>query len=668
MRLIILLALVYVTVPSIGQVDTLKHGTGNQVLLDTISLKEIEVVGFRPDITTKSPNPIQIMTTKTLDAIPSGSVADAIRNFSGVVIKDYGGIGGLKTVMIRSMGANHTAVFIDGLPQTDASTGQTDLGRIPIQSIGNIELSTGQTAIELKPARMFASASLMSINTIEYDFKEEKSYLGLYLKGGSFGSVNPLVSFDSKANEHIIYGIRLNYYSSNGKYPYLYTNGATVDELKRTNSDIKSIDGAIRSTVTFKDSSTLKVKASWYQSERGLPGAVIFYNPHSSQRLYNNEVNTGLQYSNSYSKSIKGLITAGFSDSRLVYKDPDFLNQSGGLRNEYSQNEYYLSKALSFILDKDLTIGFSTDVIYNKLTTNAYSIKSPSRISSLTAASAIWKLKNTELQAGLLMTAIIDKPDEADGKNYFKLSPAFSAIRSLTSDHSLKVRFMYKSIYRMPTFNDLYYTISGNNQLSPENATLFDLGILLNKTLGNSTSISFRTDGFLNYVSDKIVTVPTRNLFIWSTRNIGTVTIKGFELYTGMTHKFNGIWAIDLSGTYTYQDARNTTTDDVNYGNQISYIPYETAGILGAVYFKLYSVGVNYLYNGFRYTTPSNDSNSILPSWNTLDLILSRKWIYESNKFDVKLELANILNENYEVVKGFPMTGRAIYISLFVQI
>jgi vitamin B12 transporter len=39
-------------------------------------------------------------------------VADALRYFSGLQLKDYGGVGGIKTVNIRSMGiANNLFIY-----------------------------------------------------------------------------------------------------------------------------------------------------------------------------------------------------------------------------------------------------------------------------------------------------------------------------------------------------------------------------------------------------------------------------------------------------------------------------------------------------------------------------------------------------------------------------
>ena len=44
--------------------------------------------------------PAQTLSGAELEKLNANSVADAIRYFSGVQIKDYGGIGGLKTVNI----------------------------------------------------------------------------------------------------------------------------------------------------------------------------------------------------------------------------------------------------------------------------------------------------------------------------------------------------------------------------------------------------------------------------------------------------------------------------------------------------------------------------------------------------------------------------------------
>lgn len=635
--------------------------------VDTVQLKEVEVYGIKPNPSTRSAVPIQQMSIRQLEAIPMASVAEAIRNLSGVVIKDFGGVGGLKTVMVRSLGANHTGVFVDGIYTGDAATGQMDLGKIPLQDVGNIQLSIGQPEFNLAPARMFASASILDISSRKVDFMGKRNVLLASIRTGSFGTINPSLSMDSKVNKHLITGLRINYHRANGKFPYKVDNGTITTALKRENSDVSDFNAVFKASLLFNDSSSLKIKGQYYDTERGLPGAVIFYNTHSSQRLFNKDFIAGLQYENNSLKVVRLLTTTSFTYTRLIYTDPDFLNQSGGLNNEYNQQEYYVSQAATLPLFKKLNLSVATDLITNRLQTNAYSVENPTRITSLTAGSLEYTDRKTKIQGSILMTAVNDDSGDSLSKEYFKFSPSVSVIHSLTSNQTLKMRFMYKNIFRMPSFNDLYYTIAGNLKLEPEYASLYNFGFLFDKTLNNTTSISLKADGFINAVKDKIVTTPTQNLFRWSTQNIGKVDIKGVELFGGFEKRFNKSWSIEISSNYTYQHAKDITNKaSVAYGHQIAYIPFETASGLVFIQYSNFGLGVNTIFNGYRYIRDADLTDNILESWATTDLTLSWQKSHLARKCGIKAEIANIFNHPYEVIKGFPMTGRAFFINLFV--
>src|SRR5690606_6487014 len=104
--------------------NPLKSDTLKNFVLSEVEVKAVE--NLRIHI---SPVPVQILKGKTLENMNSLSVADAVRYFSGVQLKDYGGIGGLKTINVRSLGTNHTAVFYDGIAIGNAQNGQVDLGK-----------------------------------------------------------------------------------------------------------------------------------------------------------------------------------------------------------------------------------------------------------------------------------------------------------------------------------------------------------------------------------------------------------------------------------------------------------------------------------------------------------------------------------------------------------
>lgn len=634
---------------------------------DTVNLHEIEVIGLKPEISTQSPNPIQQLNNSKLQAIPATSVAEAIRNFTGVAVKDFGGVGGLKTVMIRSLGANHTSVFIDGLPNNDLSTGQIDLGRISLNDVENIKLSVGQPEFSLTTAKMHASASVLDIQTKNPDFNSGKSVINVASRIGSFGTMNPSIGLDSKWSESIISGIQVNYYAAKGNFPFEVHNGSIVSKLRRQNSDIKTTDILLKTKISFSDSSSLHIKASYYHSNRGLPGAVIYYNLNSSQRLQNNDLVTGFQFRTSPGKIIM-LVSSGFSNNRLLYIDPDFQNQSGGIRNEYKQQEFYLSDAIMATLNKSLKFSLATDLVITNLSTNAYAVKNPGRINSLTATSINFKDNKMEVQASALLTAAKDN-SHIQNVEFFKFSPAFSIIRDISSDRTLKARFSYKNTYRLPTFNDLYYLIAGNNKLKPESASLFNLGVLFNRAFKNKTGLNVRLDGFVNEVRNKIVTLPTQNLFIWSTTNIGIVDIRGLELSGSIVRHFNRNWSADLTTNYTYQQAIDVTDEKNNtFGHQIAYIPYETASLLATTYYREFSIGINTLFNGFRYATGENIPTNLLHEWYTTDITLCWQTTLEKQLLKFKAEAVNVFGKRYEVIRGFPMTGRGFYLNIYLTI
>ena len=88
--------------------------------------------------------PAQKLAGRQLERLRSNSVADALRYFSGVQVKDYGGIGGLKTVNVRSLGSQHVGVFYDGIQISNAQNGTVDLGKFSMDNMEVLSVYNGQ--------------------------------------------------------------------------------------------------------------------------------------------------------------------------------------------------------------------------------------------------------------------------------------------------------------------------------------------------------------------------------------------------------------------------------------------------------------------------------------------------------------------------------------------
>ena len=88
----------------------------------------------------------------------------------------------------------------------------------------------------------------------------------------------------------------------------------------------------------------------------------------------------------------------------------------------------------------------------------------------------------------------------------------------------------YKDIFRLPSFNDLYYQEVGNSKLKPENARQYNIGLTYSRNVCTFLPyLSATVDAYYNKVTDKIIAYPTKNLAVWSMRNLGSVEIKGID-------------------------------------------------------------------------------------------------------------------------------------------
>ena len=116
----------------------------------------------------RSATPIQAVRKTDLERMQALQLSDAAKHVAGVTVKDYGGVGGLKTISIRSMGAEHTAVGYDGIAITNSQTGQIDMGRCSLANVNAWSLSNGQSENIFQSAHLFTSAGLVNRKTLTH--------------------------------------------------------------------------------------------------------------------------------------------------------------------------------------------------------------------------------------------------------------------------------------------------------------------------------------------------------------------------------------------------------------------------------------------------------------------------------------------------------------------
>lgn len=628
------------------------------------TLQELKLFSIKPIEIAHTNNAVQQLNRAALAKLNSISVADAVKYFPGVVVKDYGGIGGLKTISVRSLGANQTAVMYDGIMVSDAQGGQIDLGRFSLDNIESIHLYNSQPPDILLPARSYSSASVIALSSVATD----KSLLATTsfsatVKAGSFGLFNPAFSIKNKIAKNTVQSISAEHLQSKGNYRFVdYETGGGSD--RRNSADIKSNRIEYDLTHTINDSNHVQLKAYYYDSKRGLPGSVILYNPVSGERLNNKSFFTQLSFLRNLSIKSKLLLSAKYAADNKFYLDPSYLNVSGKLENEFKQHEYYLSAAYSYAINAAFSVAYAADFFINKLKrtdTFALAFANPTRNTLLNNFSVQWKKKWIGINGNLLHTNIRESVEYGPAaKSLQQFTPAFSVSIKPLNQLPLRIRASYKNIFRPATFNDLYYTNIGNTLLRPEFARQYNLGITMQlQPKKFIKDITLTADGYYNRVKDKILAVPRQNLFQWSMQNVGKVNIKGTDVAMQVSLVEKSGMEMSFNMSYSFQQARDISDPgSVLYKTQLPYTPKHSGSANINAGYKQWIVSYNIIASSNRYRLGDPIPENLVKGWATHDVSLS--YIMKTKKswrYKMLAEVNNIYNKQYEVIRYYPMPG-----------
>ena len=640
--------------------------------LDSLQhLQELTVTAHRKEAVIAP----QKLSGETLSRLNSLSVADAIRFFSGVQLKDYGGIGGIKTINIRSMGSNQTGVFYDGIQLGNAQNGQIDLGKFSLDNLEEIAIYNGQKSEILQPARDYGSSGSVYLRSRRPRFDGAKKYnLRLTLKGGSFGLVNPSVLWEQKISRQVNSSFNAEYTHATGRYKFRYRrvlpDGSTAYDTTavRQNGDVEALrleGGFFGST----DRGDWTAKAYFYNAERGIPGPILNNVWRHGERQWDRNFFTQGSWQSPAGKRYRLLVNAKYAYDYTEYLRDD--PREMYIHNHYRQQEGYLSAAHLLHLFPWWEVSLSTDLQWNYLDADLNDFVYPTRYTEMIAVATSFQWKRLHIQGSLLGTFIQEQTRLYNPSPHRdEYSPALFVNYRPLAQHDLQLRAFCKRAFRMPTFNDLYYTDIGNKYLKPEFTVQYDGGISYRKSWEQAFFNTFEItgDGYYNIVTDKIIAYPTGRQFRWSMLNLGRVEIRGCDLSV-QTTALVGKVTIGLQGKYTYQKAQDFTDPDYKYyGDQIPYIPLHSGSVMAWGIWKAWSLQYSFIYTGERYSNSENTAANRLQPWYTSDLSLSRTFSIKKIACKASAEVNNLFNQHYDVIANYPMPGTNFKITLTIQL
>ena len=211
----------------------LSGGVFSQV--DSVRLKTIPSVEIVRAIRIEKTQ-TRVIEKDVVEALAPLDVGDLLQKLPGTTIRSYGAIGALKTVSFNGMGAQHSAILIDGFLSQNLLAGQVNLSQIQVEGISNVSLEDDQLKNRLLPVRSrLAGTTLMLGSGLFYQSRKKGVELDVNLGVGSFNTYDGGVRFKQSTDRAFISAFGY-YRQSNGDFFYTQNNGVHSTIERRNNN------------------------------------------------------------------------------------------------------------------------------------------------------------------------------------------------------------------------------------------------------------------------------------------------------------------------------------------------------------------------------------------------------------------------------------------------
>ena len=647
---------------------------------DTVHrLEEVNVSAQRTPTTMITSTPTQVMDAAKMEQQGALLLSDAVKQMAGVTLKDYGGVGGMKTVSARGLGSQFSTVTIDGIAISDAQNGQVDLGRYLLGNAAYVSFSQGQEQQMLLSARAYAAGNVLNLETAEPEFLLKKhtnlkigmemgnyDWLSIARLGDTltwrrmlhdvFSTLNYTTLWEQRWNKRLKSSLWMSWLQSEGDYPFTlyYTisqqDSSSLERRRHSAMQMFTADGNL--FYQIGRGNTLTAKLHYMGGQHQLPGPVQYYSQKLSAQNTREEV-AFVQAKWRVERSRWQMLWLGkVQQTYDRYEDSAANTLTHYLMNDYLQREGYLSGSAVYHLLGWVDLRAAADGSVASLHSNLSVRNEVLRRNLMAVASVRLHSRDSnynrfELNANLLGTAIRDRVNDLDTMpTYRRLSP-FVGINLTFLGHTT-IRYFYKETYRAPNFSELYF-FAMPRDLRPERARQHNIGITHSNRWFGAT-----VDVYQNRVSDKILAIPTQNMFLWSMQNLGQVEIHGLDA----TANFQ-LSTFNFQLNYSYQRALDRTDPEgKTYGHQIAYTPRHSGGGSLRWESRWVNLGSTVMMVGERYSRMQNSDATRLPPYCDLGLQADREFELRHGTLRVQLQVMNLLDEQYEVVRSYPMMGR----------
>lgn len=453
-----------------------------------------------------------------IESLHALEISEVLRGIAGVDVKDYGTPGSVTSVTLRGIPTNGTLVLVNGQPLNTATTGMADLSVIDINSVERIEIVKG-------PVSSIYGANTLG-GVVNIITKKEHKEPGVRVHAMPFAT-----SFDTLPNAYIGIAAHIPYkhMQTSVSAAYLRSSG------QRSNSDLTKYD--IQGAVVYNAKRLVtSVHVVYDNKEYGLPGPQPYIDSLCPKPIFGDSTATSL-FDNEQDRTLLGNIDIAWEISERMYweqrlygdrRESDFHTQyTGWLGDTIIEENTYLTysggyNTMLLMKFSGLDVSIGLDARFDSLYTQTFSEQSGDTTwNASTYTVGGWCQAKKDFLDIISFTSSIRVDYNEEFGTFF--SPSIGFISVLQSNLIFKTSA--GRTFRAPSLNDLYWPLSGNQNLTPEYGWEYEVRVETAPAHWMLGAVSL----FMRNIKDRIAWMPDTGS-LWKPQNINELSIVGVDL------------------------------------------------------------------------------------------------------------------------------------------
>ncbi|MCU4158041.1 TonB-dependent receptor [Carboxylicivirga sp. A043] len=635
---------------------------------DSVKVQEVEITASRLmhfAVTEK----VEQMDTLMIQRYATQDLGALLQRTSPINIQSNGGVGGLATASIRGASSNQTLVTWNGLPINSLTTGSADLSTVNVGGFNDISIVYGASG------SLYGSGTMGGVIELSNQPQWGQGFTGR-VRGelGSFSNYKGNLLLRA-SNQTLSYNGQFFYHDAKNNFKYVDEFDYGKPEETLTHNE-NTVIGTIHN-LYWKAGKNLFDFGAWYQvKEKNLPGLMGVGLPVSHQTQKDSTLKTYIGWKRLLGNCRLEAQTSYMFDF-LRYTDREQAeSESYKIYSEITtkrwlsdlSSRWYLQHNLSVDINgrysylKTITANYAEEIAEHEARLNAAIKYSPDFGVFIATVGKDWcNSEANEVEQAIYEDGEIigyksvenklpDPPVMFSLSGKLVISPSLIAIRGKVATH-----------FRRPTFNERYWNPGGNILLQPEEGYNIEVGL---EFFEQETAFgNFGFDAALYWANnDEAIAWKPTTSGLWQPINTGAMISQGADI--GINHKMQlGRHGFSNKLIYGYNDTYDNNAQSDSYKETLGYRPKHTFKLSSDFIASQWNAGAMLYSRSKCYTWEGRQ----VDAYALVDV--NAGYTINITAIDIHLmaRIENVFNTSYQLVRAYPMPGRAYYLTVNIN-